>query len=310
MPKPNLFVVGNPKSGTTSLHGYLGQHPEIFMSFFKEPYFFCEDINNERKAYSTRKKPNTYETEHEYLKLFKKAGNKKVIGETSPMYLYSKTAARNIRKFNPHAKIIMIFREPVSFLRASYTHRYAMRTETAETFEEALELEPQRKAGKNIPSLVYFPSSTFYSERIRYAEQARRYFDQFPTERIKVLIYEDYKQDNKKTYRSILEFLNVDPDFVPDFSKTNVGSKPRLKSFNNWLFNSTLKSAFQHLCPAGAYDRFVKPAGKKILWKTQQRQPLDPQLRQKLMKRFKPEVEKISELLQMDLLTKWGYTNL
>ena len=41
---PNLLIVGAAKCGTSSLHKYLDQHPEIFMSKVKEPRFISSQV--------------------------------------------------------------------------------------------------------------------------------------------------------------------------------------------------------------------------------------------------------------------------
>jgi len=134
---PNFFIVGAAKAGTTSLYNYLKQHPDIYMSPIKEPNYFAKDIdiNLFRKDYKktalidTQKyfsKPKLEElhlafiTELEdYIKLFQKVSNEKVIGETSVSYLYSKVAAKEIKKLVPDAKIVIILRDPIE---RAYSH--------------------------------------------------------------------------------------------------------------------------------------------------------------------------------------------
>src|SRR5687768_11853389 len=89
MGKPNFFIVGAPKCGTTAMNDYLNQHPAIFMAT-KELHYFGRDLKLKNKI-----------SEAEYLKHFTNAGNKKIIGEASVWYLYSKTAAHEIKSFSP-----------------------------------------------------------------------------------------------------------------------------------------------------------------------------------------------------------------
>ena len=125
MKKPNFFVVGTVKGGTTSLHQYLNQHPQIFMSPIKETNFFsrfdinendfsrdyAHDVNIDLKRYllSDMKDPihiAHINNESDYLKLFKNATNQMAIGEISNSYLLYKNAPIEIFKFDPKAKII------------------------------------------------------------------------------------------------------------------------------------------------------------------------------------------------------------
>ena len=101
---PNFFIVGVPKTGTTSLHKYLCQHPEIYMSPVKEPCFFATVVRLARvsdalEASATRRDdelrayleesmsgpaPTGIITEWtDYLKLFRHVGTQKATGEAS-----------------------------------------------------------------------------------------------------------------------------------------------------------------------------------------------------------------------------------
>ena len=97
MKKPNFFVVGAPKCGTTSMCNYLGEHKEIFIPERKELYYFCTDFRTHKYRVAN---------EQEYLSYFTKAGNLKCIGEGSVWYLYSKEAAQNIKIFKDREEAI------------------------------------------------------------------------------------------------------------------------------------------------------------------------------------------------------------
>ncbi|NLF38083.1 sulfotransferase, partial [bacterium] len=100
---PDFFIVGAPKSGTTALHAYLGRHPSIFVPARKEPHFFGSDIVS----------PAFVRDRDAYLSLFAGATTEARVGEASIWYLYSKRAAREIKEFNPDARIIIMLRNPV-----------------------------------------------------------------------------------------------------------------------------------------------------------------------------------------------------
>ena len=80
MKKPNLFIVGKPKCGTTTLSSFLKHHPEIFMSTPKEPNYFCTDFHKEKDRYHKGSKYFSFETRKDYLKLFKDVKYEKIIG--------------------------------------------------------------------------------------------------------------------------------------------------------------------------------------------------------------------------------------
>ena len=110
---PNFFIVGAAKSGTTSLAEYLKQHPEIFMSEFKEPHYFLPE-----GAMAS----NYYGTWDNYMSLFKDVRNEKAIGEASTGYLYYPESARMIINRIPDAKIIISLRNPVEMAFSLYQH--------------------------------------------------------------------------------------------------------------------------------------------------------------------------------------------
>jgi hypothetical protein len=111
---PDFFIVGQPKSGTTALHEMLRSHPQVFMPASKEPWFFATELHDR-----TPPRPEgTPRTLAEYVALFEDARPDQRVGEASPLYLWSRTAAARIAAAQPQARIIVILREPASLLRS------------------------------------------------------------------------------------------------------------------------------------------------------------------------------------------------
>src|ERR1700677_3045098 len=122
---PDFFIVGHHKSGTTAMYEMLRRHPQIFMPEMKEPEFFGRDRSRRREDPAARsgRQARTYaqtrpQNYAEYLALFEAAGAGQCVGEASPSYLYSLTAAAQIAEVRPDARIVAILREPASFLRS------------------------------------------------------------------------------------------------------------------------------------------------------------------------------------------------
>src|SRR6185503_8706746 len=126
--RPNFFVVGAPKSGTTSLYFYLKSHPQIFVPRRKELLFFCDDLHF------------TYPilNEHQFLDYYRDAGGKNAVGEVSVWNLYSRHAPQNIFRFNPDSRIIIILRHPVDMLYALHSNHVFNNNEIITDFEDAL----------------------------------------------------------------------------------------------------------------------------------------------------------------------------
>src|SRR5271155_2081026 len=93
----------------------LKRHPQIYMPDLKEPRFFAGDLRDLFEPSSSGARPETLE---EYLSLFDAAGEDQRVGEASPSYLRSETAASAIADVQPAARIIAILREPASFVRS------------------------------------------------------------------------------------------------------------------------------------------------------------------------------------------------
>ena len=141
--KPNFFIVGMPKCGTTSLNHYLRHHPQIIMAEFKEPHYFGKDLTRLTNLY--------LQDEESYLKLFVSKKKASIIGEVSPYYLFSYSAPQEIIKFNPSSKIIILLRNPTDLVYSLYLQYLYSGNENELNFSKSLELEENRKKGENLP---------------------------------------------------------------------------------------------------------------------------------------------------------------
>lgn len=323
---PNLFVVGAPRCGTSSLHAYLATHPEIFMTRVKEPHHFSRDLNEERDARARRRVLAPFRTRAQYEWLYAQAEGYRVRGEASVLYLYSKVAAQEIFAFNPAAKIIASVREPVGFLRSLHSQFYFLRDEDRRSFAEALALEPRRKQGLDLPRTVRIPSLLYYSELAAFSEQLGRYLALFPRAQIKVIVFDDLRARTAEVYREILEFLEVEarPAVFPSFRQVNPHREPRSKALALFLRSNYAPSLELYRTPGFPREPgapgfgisgllpprlFTRVHGylDRLNSRKVPLPPLDPGESAALRARFRPEVERLSALLHRDLLALWGY---
>jgi hypothetical protein len=292
MTKPDFFIVGAPKCGTTSMHDYLSQHPEIFMSEVKEPHFFGSDL--------VFLDDRPYRNREAYFSLFSHADRKR-IGESSVWYLYSRKAAEEIHEFNPEAKIMIMLRNPVDMIYSLHGHLLFYGIEFIPDFSAALAAEPRRRAGQQPAVKKGMSRATLYREIARYAEQAQRYFDFFGRDKTLVLIYDDLRRDPLAVYRRALDFLEVDAAFIPQLSLKNPRKRPRSAAINSLLRNPPswsrpLIRAYRQLP--------VRIKGRTILRLNTEEMPgskMEPTLRRKLVQEFAPEVEKLAAMIDTDL---------
>jgi hypothetical protein len=310
-PRPNLFIVGAPRSGTTSLHSLLAQHPEAFMSAAKEPHFFASDVNRRYEEHAGRRITSLYRTLDEYLALFAGSERAKVRGESSVYYLYSDAAADAIQAFDPRAKIVVMLREPVSFLHSLHGRLRSMADETCADFERALALEPERRAGRELPRSVRLPELLHYSRYTRFAEGIERYVARFGRERVHVILFDDYQSDRRRVWDELLAFLELAPSPLPAHDEQNPHHEPR------WIWLTVALRERVHWSLAGgqrgtrglarrARQRLYR-ALERFNWRAGERAPLAPDVRARLERGLSGEVQRLSELLERDLVALWGY---
>jgi hypothetical protein len=299
--RPDFFIVGAPKCGTTALAQYLASHPDIFMPQ-KEMHFFGADLNFGRQFY--RRDRDTYLAE------FDGWNGQARTGEASVWYLFSTRAAEEIKAFNPDAEIIILLREPVSMLYSLYYQFLFDGNEYLPSFEEALEAEHDRSAGRRIGRLTYLPQALAYRSTACFAEQVRRYFELFGRERVHVIIYDDLAADTAQTYRNTLEFLGVSSPMNPPGRETggNISVKsPFLRTILNDPLVRGTAIALRRWLP-GPIFTVIQKTGTQIIHLNQRpakRPPMADDLRRSLQREFAPEVERLSALLGRDL-TQWS----
>lgn len=210
--KPNFFIIGAPKCGTTALSEYLKGNPYVFMSSPKETEYFSFDLSNAVKM--------SLKT---YLAIFSKANPEvhKAIGEASTAYLYSQRAVPEILKFNPVAKFIVMLRNPVDLIYSLHSQMLFQGIENITDFEKAWRAGEDRNKGRKIPLLCFDKNSLLYSEWGKLGEQLKRVFSYVKKGQIKVIIFDDFVTNPKKTYEEVLRFLNVPSDKRTEFPKVN-----------------------------------------------------------------------------------------
>lgn len=197
--KPNLFIIGAPKCGTTSLIEYLSHHAEIFVSPVKEPHYFNTDSGH-----------RYYFDEEKYLSLFSNAkAHHNYRCEGSVWYLYSKVAVENILRFNPEAKFIVMLRDPVKMYFSLHQELLFGGSENIISPIKAWGLQKKRNRGDNIPSSCLDPRILLYGDVCKLGQQSAKIVTIIPSKNLKFVVLDDFKHDPDTAFQSILRFLNV-----------------------------------------------------------------------------------------------------
>jgi hypothetical protein len=309
---PDFFIVGHAKSGTTALYEMLRAHPQVFMPRMKEPQFFAKENpkRSEDEPLSFAHTGERLETYDDYLARFQAARPDQLMGEASTSYVWSRTAAARIAAAQPEAKIIVLFREPAAFLRSLHLQMLQNSSETQSDLRRALALEDARREGRELPPKQNWPAALIYSERVRYAEQLRRFHELFSPERVLVLIYEEYRADNEATVRRVQRFLGID-DTVP-IEPLQVNPTVRVRSEQ---VREAVRAAHRADDPASralkSTLKAMTPArlrrGMRVRLVYGKPPPPDRELMDELRRRFEPEVTALGEYLGRDLRSLWGY---
>jgi hypothetical protein len=292
MPRPNFFIVGAPRCGTTAMYEYLRKHPQVFMPYRKEPVYFGSDL---------AKRPPVLD-EAGYLALFDPADGATAVGEATVWYLYSETAPSEIQALSPDARIIIMLRNPIDMIHSLHRHWLWSANEQIADFGEAVAAESDRAAGRRMPPNMEQPIGLRYTWLGKYTSHVRRYLDAFGPERVLILIYDDLADDGMRIGRQTLDFLGVDAGYDGSFEVVNQNKRarsPRLQRLSRskgfLRLASRLPPRVFHILYRGLQRANIRP---------ESRAPVDPALRQRLAAEFAPDVAALGALLGRDL-SQW-----
>jgi len=293
--RPDFFIVGAPKCGTTSLYTYLREHRNVFMSHPKEPYFFAEDFPNYRKTESLA----------EYLACFREADDSHLaIGEATAAYMYSLVAIPKIREFNKRAKLMVMLRNPVELVRSLHAHLLYIFDEDECSIEKAWQLQDARRRGQSIPRRCREPRFLQYAAVAKLGAQVEKLLTVFPRDHVKFVVFDDLIDKTQSVYEQVLSFLNVPSDGRTSFPPTNVRRAHR----GGWLGRLLLRPplALQRLVRITRAMVGVRGLGiagrlRQLNTKMNRRKPLSTRFRQELSDVFRQDVMKLSDLVGRDL---------
>lgn len=269
---PNLVIIGAMKCGTTSLHYYLGLHPEISMSKQKELNFFIE-----RKGW--QKGLDWYQSQF--------SGHTKIRGEASPNYTCFTQfpgVPERMHSIIPEAKLIYLVRDPVERMIAHYIHQYSHGSES-----------------RNIEEALTDSNSNVYLERSLYYSQISRFLDYFDHSQILVLSAEDLRKDTSNSLKNIFKFLEVDINFeTPHFKyQRHKSTRKRRKTAlgesisNLWLMKNVKKIPQRFRWPIEELIYF--PVSKPVT-----RPTINESTRHHLKKHLKQDIEEFRNITRCD----------
>jgi hypothetical protein len=312
----SFVVVGAQKSGTTALHHHLSKHPDIYLPSVKETHFFDDGHGEYHKGIP-----------HYLEKYFGTNTGLRLAGEVDPEYLFFPETAPRLAEHFPKAKLIFVFREPVSRAFSHYQMSFSRGLDRLD-FAGALARESIRMgmkpgdANEAFERVPYVPpaldeahrcelfnhvvrSDFSYVTRGRYADQVEHYLAYFPAESMLFLLSEDLKGDPSGTMRRVYDFLGVrylEPTELAA-EERNLGTVPQNVALQDFLLDaSSAKSLFKRFLPQPA-----RTALKTwLLGRNRQPAPvgsvrLEPVLANRLREEFLSHNRRLSDLIGRDL---------
>ena len=293
MKKPNLFVIGAPKCGTTSLCEYLSAHPNIIFSNPKEPNYFCSDITGEYCSASN---------ENDYLAhCFPKDADKyTIVGDGSVSSLYSKDAVKNILLFNPDAQFIVMLRNPIELVYSLHGQLLLNGQEDVYDFIQAWRLQDKRKNGEYIPNRCSMPDMLNYGDVGKIGVQLERLCSQVSPKQVIILLLDDMIADPVGEYKKALKFLSL-PEYIPEsFPIANESQRRKFKYLEQLVW--TIANLKKYLNIKTSFGILTAISQSNI--KLHKRVPLPPKFTRELSEFFLEDVKSLSLLIDRDC-THW-----
>jgi hypothetical protein len=286
---PNFVIIGAPKCGTTSLHRYLSQHPDIYLPTQKELHFFTYPYIEQRTAgprdlEALRRMTRTFA---EYSAHYEGVRRQSAVGEVSPSYLYFAEAADAIRERLGAVKIVVILRNPVQKAYSQYLHLVRNDRETL-GFYDAL-LAEERRSAEGWSDIWRYAESSLYTQRLK------RYLEVFGAANVRILIFEEFFADTSGALRRLLAFLGVREVDLAASEVHHRSGKPRSRLLSSLLVKGGPASRVAGLL----LPRSLTEAVQKRLWalNTAEKDLIDAQSMKLLSDYFRADVDELEALI-------------
>lgn len=286
---PDLFIVGAPKAGTSSLYELLQRSGDICMASVKEPRFF--NVNIDHDAFMSGSVTN----EERYLALFDSCPGAKLRGEASPSYLVDPDTPAAIYARSPEAKIIVMVRDPVDRAYSHFRFHEIRTGRTTRSFDEAIE-ECLAIVGREFYHPRYLLQPGFYSAQIQ------RYQETFGVDRVRTVLYNDFVSSTESVVAELCEFLQVSlpADLVLTGAQRNAAGAPRNGAARWLMANEVIRTAITRF---GLGSKAVE-MGKRHLLKASTAPPMSASAREVLEELYAADTRALAELLGREL--PWG----
>jgi hypothetical protein len=285
---PNFLVIGAAKAGTTALHWYLTEHPQVFMTRVKDPSYFAYGLDDRGQLLWGEAAIHSFPVRSwsEYQRLFDDAGSALAVGEASTMYLECPQSAARIQRALPQARIICSIRQPVDRAYSGYLMYLRHRGQR---------FDPARDA---TPTAEWARPDSRWMQIGRYYEQLARYYAAFPRDQIHVILFDELKKNTVGVMQDLYRFLEVDSSFVPDLNTPhNIGGVPASMLLESLFTSRAIRSVVAPWLPLRAANWVRRLRTRNM----RQAPRLPAELRRELTADFREDIERTSELIGKSL---------
>ncbi len=293
----DFIGIGAGRSGTIWILNALEEHPQIWFPNPRElNYFSSPRADNSPSEYETRGIKG-------YLDLFKRCPREKICGEFSSHYMPDQKVSKIIKKHFPNIKIWAIIREPVERAFSDYIRGKEFHLKENENFESAF------FAKKN----KLYKEGDSYRERGFYYKHLKPYFDLFPKENIKILLFDDFKKDNEKVIKELYNFLGVDSSFKPSIIGKKINERTGTKfkglrsiisslaSISHQLEKSLIGKLIFAFKRKTKINKIFNRINELNTKESVEKDKLDSNLHKKLKKTYLEDIKKLEKLIGRDL---------
>jgi len=295
---PTFCLIGAPRTGTTTMYRALADHPRIYMTSTKEPFYFCDDLEGMSQA----------RDETAYGRLFDGVTPGHLAsGEASVWYLYSRSAPVRLRDYNPDVKLLVHVRNPLEVVESLHAMNYFVGWEDEPDLETAVGLEEARMRGERLPRFSPNPLVLQYTRAARLGEQLTHWQSIFPPSHFLITVFDDLVKDTTDVYRSTLRFLDVPDDGRTSFPRANVRRSPRSGFVRRLLrtpppgLHAVGYAVRRALRAAGVNDRWLLRRLSNLNSGREGRRASNPAVRAHLRQVLSDDVIRLSEMLDRDL---------
>ena len=289
MVKPNFFIIGAPKTGTTAMAQYLSDHPAVFMATPKEPHHYNSDHTH-----------GGFKDPEAYAALFESADSE-TVGEASVFYLYSQVAVSRIETECPNARYIVMLRNPIEMAPALYEQHVFSGYETCPSFKLAWDLQEARQKGTTLPPPGTDVQMLLYSQICQIGKQLQRLYEHVSPERVHIIFNNDFRANPRRVWRELQDFLDLTYDGRDNFPVVNAAKKRRSPNLQR-----AKEAAVSVRRSLGIPPLKTGLLRRLETWNLRERTrtALSAEMHEMLLEEFRKDIELLSKLTNTDL-SEW-----